>query len=169
MVADSAGDAENGAMALLERITTDLVAAMRAKDELKLTTLRSIKTSLDRFEKDQRKSLDESGEQSILQTLAKQRREAAEAFRNGDRKEAALREEAELVVIESYMLEMASDAEIDAAIERSIAALDLPPAGDPTRMRQMGAVIKNAKDELPGKRVDGQVLAAKVKSALGNA
>jgi uncharacterized protein YqeY len=155
-------------MALLDRISTDLVAAMRAKDELQLTTLRSIKTVLDRFQKDQQKSLDEPGEQSILQTLAKQRREAADAFRNGNREESALREEAELVVIEGYMLEMASDAEIDAAIERSIALLALPPVGDPTRMRQMGAVIKNAKEQLPGKRVDGQLLANKVKAALGN-
>jgi hypothetical protein len=154
-------------MALLDRITVDMVAAMRAKDQLKLSTLRSIKTALDKFQKDQRKSLDEAGEQSILQTLAKQRREAADAFRAGNREESALQEEAELRVIESYMLQMASDAEIDAAIERSIALLELPPVGDPTRMRHMGAVIKGAKDQLPGKRVDGQALANKVKSALG--
>lgn len=154
-------------MALLDKITADMVAAMRAKDQLKLTTLRSIKTALDKFQKDQQKTLDESGEQSILQTLAKQRREAADAFRAGNREESALQEEAELRVIEGYMLQMASDPEIDAAIERSIALLGLPPAGDPTRMRQMGSVIKNAKEQLPGKRVDGQVLANKVKSALG--
>ena len=68
-------------MALLERISADMVVAMRAKDQLKLSTLRSIKTALDKFQKDQQKTLDESGEQSILQTLAKQRREAADAFR----------------------------------------------------------------------------------------
>ena len=155
-------------MALLDRITPDMVAAMRAKDQLKLTTLRSIKTALDKFQKDQRKSLDESSEQSILQTLAKQRREAAVAFRTGNREESAVQEEAELLAIESYMLEMASDAEIDAAIERSVALLDLPPIGDATRMRQMGAVIKGTKDQLPGKRIDGQSLANKVKSVLGD-
>jgi uncharacterized protein YqeY len=153
-------------MALLEKITADMVVAMRAKDQLQLGTLRSIKTALDKYQKDQRKSLDESSEQAILQTLAKQRREAAEAFRAGNREESAQQEEAELRAIEGYMLEMASDAEIDAAIERSIAALALPPAGDPARMRQMGAVIKGAKDQLPGKRVDGQALANKVKNAL---
>ena len=156
-------------MALLQKISADMVAAMKAKDAAKLTTLRSIKTALDKFQKDQQKTLDEAGEQSILQTLAKQRREAADAFRNGGREESALQEEAELVAIEGYMLQLASDAEVDAAIERAMAALDLPPAGDPTRMRQMGAVIKGAKDELPGKRVDGQSLANKVKSALGSA
>ncbi|MDA0205057.1 MAG: GatB/YqeY domain-containing protein [Acidobacteria bacterium] len=156
-------------MALLERITADIVAAMRAKDALQLTTLRSIKTALDKFQKDQQKSLDESGEQAILQTLAKQRREAADAFRNGNREESALQEEAELRAIEGYMLELASDAEIDAAIERSMALLELPPVGDPARMRQMGAVIKNAKEQLPGKRVDGQALANKVKNKLGAA
>jgi uncharacterized protein YqeY len=156
-------------MALLERISADMVAAMRAKEQLMLSTLRSIKTALDKYQKDQQKTLDESGEQSILQTLAKQRREAADAFRAGGREESALQEEAELQAIEGYMLEMASDAEVDAAIERSMAALDLPPAGDPTRMRQMGAVIKGAKEQLPGKRVDGQALANKVKSVLGAA
>lgn len=153
-------------MALLERISADMVTAMRAKDQLKLTTLRSIKTALDKYQKDQRKSLDESSEQSILQTLAKQRREAADAFRAGKREESAQQEEAELRTVESYMLQLASDAEIDAAIASSIAALNLPPSGDPNRMRQMGAVIKAAKDLLPGKRVDGQALANKVKSAL---
>jgi uncharacterized protein YqeY len=156
-------------MALLDKITSDMVVAMRAKDQLKLATLRSIKTAFDKFQKDQQKTLDESGEQSILQTLAKQRREAADAFRTGNREASALQEEAELLVIESYMLQMASDAEVDAAIESSIALLELPPAGDPTRMRQMGAVIKGAKDQLPGKRVDGQALANKVKSALSAA
>jgi len=156
-------------MALLQKISADMVVAMKAKDQLKLSTLRSIKTALDKFQKDQQKTLDESGEQSILQTLAKQRREAADAFRAGNREESALQEEAELVAIEGYMLQMASDAEVDAAIERTLAALDLPPAGDPTRMRQMGAVIKSVKDELPGKRVDGQSLANKVKAVLGAA
>src|SRR5690606_14593576 len=134
--------------------------------QLTLSTLRSIKTALDKFQKDQQKTLDESGEQSILQTLAKQRREAADAFRAGDREESALQEEAELVAIEAYMLQLASDDEVDAAIEVGMASLELPPPGDPTRMRQMGAVIKAAKDELPGKRVDGAALANKVKSAL---
>ena len=155
-------------MALLDRITADMVVAMKAKDSLKLSTLRSIKTALDKFQKDQQKSLDESGEQSILQTLAKQRREAADAFRAGNREESAQQEEAELKAIEGYMLQMASEAEIDAAIERSMALLELPPAGDPTRMRQMGAVIKGAKEQLPGKRVDGAALASKVKAALAS-
>lgn len=153
-------------MALLQKISADMVAAMKAKDAAKLTTLRSIKTALDKVQKDQRKDLDEAGEQSILQTLAKQRREAADAFRNGGREESALQEEAELVAIEGYMLQMATDDEVDAAIERTLAQLDLPPAGDPTRMRQMGAVIKGAKEQLPGKRVDGAALANKVKAAL---
>lgn len=144
----------------------DMVTAMKAKDQLKLSTLRSIKTALDKYQKDQQKTLDESGEQSILQTLSKQRREAADAFRAGNREESALQEEAELKAIEGYMLQMASDAEVDAAIERAMAQMELPPAGDPARMRQMGALIKGAKEQLPGKRVDGAALAAKVKGAL---
>ena len=90
-------------MALLERIQTDMVAAMRAKDEARLNAIRLIKTALKKHEVDSMKPLDEATELQILSTLIKQRREAAEMFRKGDRPELADKEEAELKLVESYM------------------------------------------------------------------
>ena len=72
-------------MALLERIQTDMVAAMRAKDEMRLNAIRLIKTALKKHEVDSMKPLDEATEIQILNTLIKQRREAAEMFRKGAR------------------------------------------------------------------------------------
>ncbi len=103
-------------MALLDRIQTDMVAAMRAKEELKLNAIRMIKTALKKHEVDSMKPLDEATELQILGTLIKQRREAADMFRKGDRAELADKEEAELKLIESYMPAAPSDQEIDDAI-----------------------------------------------------
>src|SRR5260370_15715379 len=102
-------------MALLERIQTDLVAAMRAKDEARLSAIRMIKAALKKNEVDSMKPLDEASEMQVLNTLVKQRRESADMFRKGGRPELADKEEAELKLIESYMPAGASDAEIDAA------------------------------------------------------
>jgi len=90
-------------MALLDRIQTDMVAAMRAKDEARLNAIRLIKTALKKHEVDSMKPLDELTELQILNTLIKQRREAADMFRKGDRPELAEKEEAELKLVESYM------------------------------------------------------------------
>src|SRR6202140_909467 len=103
-------------MALLERIQTDMVAAMRAKDEARLNAIRLIKTALKKHEVDSMKPLDENSELQILSTLIKQRREAADMFRKGGRGELADKEEAELKLIESYMPAAPRDTEIDAGI-----------------------------------------------------
>src|SRR3984885_13786376 len=98
-------------MALLDRIQIDMVAAMRAKEEMKLNAIRLIKTALKKHEVDSMKPLDENSELQILTTLIKQRREAADMFRKGGRAELADREEAELKLIESYMPAAPSDVE----------------------------------------------------------
>ena len=90
-------------MPLLDRIQTDMVAAMKAKDEARLGAIRLIKTALKKHEVDSMKPLDEQTEIQILNTLIKQRRESADMFRKGDRPELADKEEAELKLIESYM------------------------------------------------------------------
>ena len=147
-------------MALLDRIQTDMVAAMRAKDELKLNAIRMIKTALKKHEVDTMKPLDEPTELQILGTLIKQRREAADMFRKGDRAELADKEEAELKLIESYMPAAPSEQEIDDAIA---AALSETGA---TSAKQMGAVMKAAQARLAGKRVDGKALSEKVRAKL---
>jgi len=145
-------------MALLDRIQTDMVAAMRAKDEARLNAIRLIKTALKKHEVDSMKPLDELTELQILNTLIKQRREAADMFRKGDRPELAEKEEAELKLVESYMPASATDAEIDAAISAAI---------EETGGKQMGPVMKATQAKLAGKRVDGKALSEKVRAKMG--
>jgi uncharacterized protein YqeY len=147
-------------MALLDRIQTDMVAAMRAKEELKLNAIRMIKTALKKHEVDSMKPLDEATELQILSTLIKQRREAAEMFRKGGRVELAEKEEAELKLIESYMPSAPSDQEIEDAIAQALAETGA------TSQKQMGLVMKAAQAKLAGKRVDGRALSEKVRARL---
>jgi uncharacterized protein YqeY len=104
-------------MHLLERIQTEMAAAMKARDEARLGALRMIKAALKKHEVDSMKPLDETAEVQVLKTLVKQRVEAAEAFRKGNRPELAAKEEAERAVIESFLPPAASAGEIEAAIE----------------------------------------------------
>jgi uncharacterized protein len=147
-------------MALLERIQSDMVAAMRAKDEARLNAIRLIKTALKKHEVDSMKPLDEAAELQIMTTLIKQRREAADMFRKGGRPELAEKEDAELKLIESYMPAAPADEEVEAAIAAAIAETGV------TSLKQMGVVMKAAQAKLAGKRVDGKALSEKVRSKL---
>ena len=147
-------------MALLDQIQKDLVAAMKGREEARLDALRMIKTALKKHEVDSMKALDEQTEMQVLNTLVKQRRESADMFRKGGREELALREEAELKLIVSYLPSAPTDGEMDAAIAAAIAETGV------TALKQMGVVMKAAQAKLAGKRVDGKVLSDRVRSRL---
>jgi len=147
-------------MPLLDQIQTDMVAAMKAKDEARLSAVRMIKAALKKHEVDAMKPLDEASEMQVLNTLIKQRREAAEMFRKGGRPEMADKEEAELKLIESYMPAAATDQEMDTAVAAAISETGA------TSAKQMGLVMKAAQARLAGKRVDGKVLSERVKAKL---
>jgi len=147
-------------MALLDQIQTDMVAAMRAKDEVRLNAIRMIKAALKKHEVDSMKPLDEPTELQVLSTLIKQRRESADMFRKGGRAELADKEEAELKLIESYMPAAPSEQEIEAAIAAALAETGV------TALKQMGVVMKAAQAKLAGKRVDGKALSEKVRAKL---
>lgn len=147
-------------MALLERLQKDLVDAMKAKDEARLSALRMVKAALMKHKVDSMKDLDETAEIQVLKGLIKQRADAAEMFRKGGREEQAAKEDAERALIESYMPAAATEAEIDAAIEEALAETGAASA------KQMGAVMKAAQARLAGKRVDGKALSEKVRARL---
>ena len=147
-------------MALLDQIQKDMVAAMKARAEAQLETIRMVKTALKKHEIDSMKPLDEATELQILNMLIKQRKESAEMFRKGNRPELAEKEEREIVQIEAYMPASATDEEMDAAIAAAIA--DTPGAS----LKQMGVVMKAAQAKLAGKRVDGKVMSERVRSKL---
>ena len=147
-------------MPLLDRIQTDMVAAMKSKEEARLNALRMIKTALKKLEVDSMKPLDENTELQVLNTLIKQRRESVDMFRKGNRPELAEKEEAELKLIESYMPAAPTDDEIDAAISAALTETGV------TSAKQMGVVMKAAQAKLAGKRVDGKALSEKVRTRL---
>ena len=147
-------------MPLLEQVQKDMVQAMKSKDEARLSAIRMIKTALKKHEVDSMKPLDEASEMQILGSLIKQRTESAEMFRKGGRPELADKEEAERVLIESYMPAAASAEEIEAALAAAIAETGI------TSVKQMGQVMKATQAKLSGKRVDGKALSEKVRARL---
>jgi uncharacterized protein YqeY len=147
-------------MALLDKIQKDMVEAMKAREEARLATLRMIKAALQKQQIDSMKALDESSEMQVMNTLIKQRREAADLYRKGGREELAVLEEAESRIIESYLPATASREEMEEAIAAAISATGA------TSSKQMGAVMKAAQARLSGKRVEGRELSEIVKSKL---
>jgi uncharacterized protein len=147
-------------MPLLDQISKDIIAAMKGREEARLDALRMIKTALKKHEIDSMKPLDEPTELQILNTLIKQRKEASDMFRKGNRPELADKEDAEEKLIESYMPSAPTAEEVDAAIAAAMAETGV------TSLKQMGVVMKAAQAKLAGKRVDGKALSEQVRSKL---
>ena len=147
-------------MSFAEKIQKDLVDAMRSKDELRLSVLRGIKAAIKHKEVEKIRVLDEPESIQILQTLVKQRKESIEQFTKGNRPELAEKETKELAIIESYLPDGASEAEMDAAIAKAISE------SGANSIKQMGAVVKAAKSALEGKAVDGKALSDRVRERL---
>jgi uncharacterized protein YqeY len=133
---------------------------MKSKDELRLSVLRMIKSALQLKEVDKRRPLDEPESIQLLQTLAKQRKESIDQFAKGGRQDLVDKETSELKVLESYLPAGASAEEMNAAITKAIADTGA------TSIKQMGGVVKAAKDALTGKAVDGKVLSDLVRDRL---
>jgi uncharacterized protein len=147
-------------MTLSEKIQKDLTDAMRAKDELRLSVLRGIKSAIQYKETEKIRALEETECIQLLQTLVKQRKESIEQFTKGNRQDLVDKETKELAIIETYLPAGASEAEMDAAIAKAIAETSA------TSMKQMGAIVKAAKAALEGKTVDGKALSDRVRARL---
>lgn len=147
-------------MGLVERIQKELTAAMKEKDELRLSTLRMVKSALKNKEIEKIRPLEEAEALAVLQTLVKQRRESIEQFTKGGRVDLAEKETKEIGIIEGYLPAAPSGAEMIQAIDAAIAETG---ANSP---KQMGAVIKSAKARLEGKTVDGKLLSDRVRERL---
>ena len=147
-------------MPLIERIQKDLTQAMMAKDELRLSVLRMVKSALKYKEVEKVRPLEDAEAIQVLQTLMKQRRESVEQFAKGGRQDLVDKETQEIAILEVYLPAAASDSEMRDAIE---AAIKETGGNSP---KAMGAVIKVAKARLEGKTVDGKVLSDRVKDRL---
>src|SRR5215467_12569558 len=150
-------------MGLSDQIQKDMVEAMRSRDELRLSTLRMVKSALTNKEKDKRGPLDDKEAQQVLATLVKQRRDSIEQFQKGGRQELADKEAAEIKLIEAYLPKELGEEQIAEIVKATIAEM-----GSPT-MKDMGAVMKNSMARLQGSgaRVDGKIVSAIVKKQLG--
>jgi uncharacterized protein YqeY len=149
-------------MSLVEQIQKDITAAMKAREEHRLSTLRMVKSALKNREIEKMAPLDEKESQAVLTTLIKQRKESVEQFTKGGRQEMADKEAAEIVLIETYLPKAAAEAEVVAGVRAVIAEM-----GSPT-MKDMGTVMKNvmARFSGAGMRVDGKMVSEAVKREL---
>ena len=147
-------------MSISDQVTKDMIAAMKAREELKLSTLRMMKSALKNKEIDKRAPLDDKEALQVLSTMIKQRKDSIEQFTKGGRQELADKEASEITIIEAYMPKAIGEAEIVAAVRATIAEM-----GSPT-MKDMGTVMKNTMAKLAGARVDGKVVSEAVKKEL---
>jgi uncharacterized protein len=149
-------------MPLVDQIQKDIVAAMKAKDEARLSALRMIKSALQLKAVEKMSALDDKESQAVLATLIKQRKESIEQFTKGGRQEMADKEAAEIVVIEAYLPKAAGEADVIAGVKAVITEM-----GAPT-MKDMGTVMKNAMARFSGAgmRVDGKMVSEIVKKEL---
>lgn len=144
-------------MPIVDQINADLTEAMKARDAERLSALRMVKTALKLRETELPGGVDDTEAIKVLNTLLKQRRDAAEQFRTGGREELALKEENEARIIQTYLPAAASEEQISQAVDQAIAEVGA------SSMKDMGAVMKAARAKLEGKTVDGKALSDMVK------
>jgi uncharacterized protein len=147
-------------MSLAEKIQSDIVVAMKARDDFKLSVLRMVKAAIQLKEVEKLRKLDDAESIQLLQTILKQRKESIDQFTKGNRPELAEKESKEAALIEQYLPAGASAEEMNAAIDKAITE------SGATSIKQMGAVVKSAKAALEGKTVDGKALSDLVRERL---
>ena len=147
-------------MSITEQIQKDMIASMKAKQELRLETLRMVKSALQLKAVEKRAALDEKEELQTLSTLIKQRKDSIEQFTKGGRQELADKEAKEIEIIEGYMPKALGEAEIVQTVKATIAELGT------VTMKDMGTVMKNVMAKFGGARVDGKVVSEAVKKEL---
>ena len=149
-------------MTLKDRITEDMKDAMRAKAASRLSTIRLLLAAIKQREVDERKTLSDADVVVVIDRMVKQRKDSIEQFDAGNRPDLANAERAELAILETYLPQRMSDAEIDAAVDTAIAGARAAGASGPALM---GKVMAALKPQLAG-RADMAQVSAKVKARL---
>src|SRR5580692_1506722 len=146
---------ERIAMTIGEKVQTDIVVAMKAKEEHKLTTLRMVKSALRNKEIDKREKLSDAEESQILTTLIKQRKEPVESCTKGNGPELAEKERVETGIIEAYLPKAAGEDEIRTVVQAAIA--QIAEGGTKPGPKEMGSVMKAVQQRIQaaGLRADG--------------
>ena len=146
-------------MSLKERITEDMKNAMRSGDKERLATIRLILAAIKQREVDERITLDDSQVLSAVEKMIKQRKEAIAQFQAGGRADLVAKESAEIAVLQTYLPEQLSDAELDALIAEAIASTGA------ASIKDMGKVMGVVKSKAQG-RADMAVVGTRIKQKL---
>jgi uncharacterized protein YqeY len=146
-------------MSIKDQIKDDMKAAMKAGEKDKLGVIRMVSAAIKQIEVDERKELNDAEVLAVLDKMAKQRRESIKQFREGGREDLATVEEAEIIVLQTWLPEQLSDAEIDNLVAEAISATGAEG------MKDMGKVMGMLKPKLQG-RADMGAVSGKIKAQL---
>lgn len=146
-------------MSIKERLKTDLITAMKAKEQPKVDCIRFVNAAIKKVEVDTRKNLDDAAVTGILMNLAKQRRDSIDQFRSGGREDLATKEESELNLLQGYLPKQLSESELSDLVAQAIKETGA------TGMKEMGAVIKIVMAKSAG-GAEGGAVSAMVKKKL---
>ena len=147
-------------MSLKDRIINDMTAAMKAQEAARTSTLRMVKAAIMNREKEGGGAVTDEDVLKLLRSQVKQRRDSVEQYQKAGRPELADKEIAEIAVIETYLPQAASEAQIEQAVSEAIAETGA------SSMKEMGAVMKAVMPKLAGKNADGRTVSETVKKKL---
>ena len=150
-------------MAFIDKLSEDLVSALRAKDTLRLGALRMAKAALMNREIERGRDLDDAESLQVIASLIKQRRDSIEQFQKGGREELARKEADEIAILEKYLPPPVDPAQLEAAVDAAITETGA------TSAKEMGKVMKVLTAKFAGAQVDGKVLSELVRRKLGGA
>jgi uncharacterized protein YqeY len=136
---------------LVTTVKAEMKAAMKARDKERLATIRLIQAEFKRIEVDERIDIDDARALSILDKMVKQRRDSSTQYRDAGREELAVKEDAEIAVIQEFLPEQLSTADIEALIDEALAGIDA------TGMAAMGPLMGAIKPKLQGRADMGEV------------
>ena len=146
-------------MGLKEQLDQDLKTAMREKAQVRLETIRMLKSAIKYREIELMKPLDDAGIQGVIAVEVKRRRDAIEQYRAGNRPELAEKEEAEIAILQGYLPQQLSSDELRAKVDAAVAAVGAQG------MKDMGKVMKALMPEVQG-RAEGSAVSEMVKARL---
>ena len=148
-------------MKLIDRISEDIAAAIRARNQATLAPLRMAKAALINREVEKGRPLDEAESQQVIVSLIKQRRDSIDQFTKGAREDLAAREAAEITILEPYLPPPVDAGDVEREIDAAIAE------SGATQLKDMGRVMKGVMSRLAGRTVDGRVVSDLVRKKLG--
>jgi uncharacterized protein YqeY len=147
-------------MALMDQISSDIAASMRARDQDRLSALRMLKAALMNRRVERGHDLDDAESQQVVTALIKQRRDSIEQFVKGGRRDLADKEAAEIGIREAYLPPAADPEEVERTIDATIAEIGAASSKD------FGRVMKAVMPRFAGRQVDGKVVSEIVKKKL---